>query len=81
VREAPPVALLDANALWSADEFLTRLWLTNTAEVLTVLREQAGHRINPPRTVFDIRTTLERSIPHFVGAVRESGLVGSGTDI
>jgi hypothetical protein len=57
------------------DGFLTRLWLTNTAEVLIVLREQAGHLTNPPRTVTDVLTTLERSIPHFVSVVRESGLI------
>lgn len=55
----------------TADDFLCSLWEQDSGAMTQALQEQAGALINPPQTVHDVLTTLERSVPAFVALVRE----------
>src|SRR3954449_9591591 len=51
------------------DEFLLYLWTLYTEEMALVLREQAEHLVNPPKTTRQVVETLSRSLPRFASAV------------
>jgi predicted nucleic acid-binding protein len=55
------------------DEFLCDLWGTETAILARVLREQAGHLLNPQRTPIQVVQTLQRTLPRFAALVSASG--------
>jgi predicted nucleic acid-binding protein len=55
------------------DEFLRSLWLQDRDALLSILLLQAHHLLNPPQSVAQVLSTLERSVPGFVGIVRVSG--------
>ncbi|MBI2941119.1 MAG: hypothetical protein HYY04_11845 [Chloroflexi bacterium] len=57
------------------DEFLSRLWEIDSREMALVLREQAEHLVNPPRTALQVAETLRRSVPQFATTAIESGLL------
>jgi predicted nucleic acid-binding protein len=57
------------------DDFLADLWDLDPAEMVLVLREQAQHLVNPPKTPPEIAETLRRSVPRFADAVLRSGLL------
>jgi hypothetical protein len=59
----------------SPDEFLCHLWSSDPDQMALVLAEQSEHLKNPPKSVRQVLETLRKSVPQFVEAVLQSGLV------
>jgi hypothetical protein len=57
------------------DEFLCDLWSSDSRAMAQVLALQAGHLVNPPRSVFQVVDTLRRLVPQFAETARFSGLL------
>ncbi len=55
----------------SPDDFLLDLLDLDSAQMLTLLREQAAALRNPPKTLEDLLEGLSRSAPKFIEKVRE----------
>lgn len=66
-----------AVAVQDPDEFLCRLRDLDSREMALVLKEQAEHLVNPPRTALQVAETLYRSVPRFAATAIESGLFTS----
>ena len=59
----------------SPDEFPCQLWYLQPAEMVSVLKQQAEHLVNPPRTAVQVVETLGRSVPKFAETVFRSKLL------
>lgn len=57
------------------DEFLCDLWSVDPEAIAHVLRLQAEHLVNPPKTVSQVIATLRRSVPQFAETAQSSGLL------
>ncbi|MGQ0507891.1 MAG: PIN domain-containing protein [Myxococcaceae bacterium] len=55
----------------SPDEFLTSLLSLRPQEMMRVLIEQAGDLKNPPMSIDELITGLERSVPIFASSARQ----------